>query len=72
MVQYGSLKNSLYPGVVFHIKTSHLICTANYMTGFYIQCKTGLKLVNNNSNYSIPAIKSFSYGFLRKFIFSKF
>ena len=42
------------------------------MTGFYIQCNTGLKLVNNNSNYSIPAIKSFSYSFLRKFIFFKF
>ena len=28
------------------METSHLICNANQMTGFYIGCNTGLKCVN--------------------------
>ena len=28
--------NPFHPSVVFQIETSHLICTANQMTGFYI------------------------------------
>ena len=32
--------------VAFHIETSHLICIANQMTGFYMKCNTGLKSVN--------------------------
>ena len=28
-----------------HIETSHLICSANQMTGFYMKCNTGLKRV---------------------------
>ena len=32
--------------VAFHIETSHLICIANQMTGFYMECNTGLKSVN--------------------------
>ena len=35
--------NLLHPSVVFHIETSHLICCADQMTGFYMKCKTGLK-----------------------------
>ena len=31
--------------VVFDIETSHLICFANKMTGFYIKCNSGLKWV---------------------------
>ena len=31
--------------VVFHIETSHLICTANQVTSFSIKCSTGLKWV---------------------------
>ena len=31
------------PRVVFYIETSHLIYTANQMTGFYMKCNTGLK-----------------------------
>ena len=62
MVQTFSL-NSLHPSVVFHIENNHLICKTNQMTGFYIQCNTGLKWVKHNSNYSIAAIKSFLYGF---------
>ena len=30
----------------FQIETSHLICTANQLTGFYMKCNTGLKWVN--------------------------
>ena len=33
------------PSVAFHIETSHLICTANQMTGLYMKCNTGLKWV---------------------------
>ena len=35
--------NQLQPRVAFHIVTSHLTCSANQMTGFYIKCNTGLK-----------------------------
>ena len=31
----------------FQPKTSHLICTANQMTGFYMKCKTRLKCINS-------------------------
>ena len=31
--------------IAFHIETSHLICKANQMTGFYMKYKTGLKWV---------------------------
>ena len=34
--------------VAFYIDTSHLICTANQMTGFCLKCNTGLKSVNMN------------------------
>ena len=37
--------NPFQPSVVFHIETSHLICNANRMTGFYMKCNTGLKCV---------------------------
>ena len=32
--------------VAIHIETSHLICNAIQITGFYTKCKTGLKWVN--------------------------
>ena len=44
---FNSLFNPFQPSVAFHIETSHLICTANQMTGFYLECKTGLKWVNS-------------------------
>ena len=37
---------SLQPNVAFHIETSHLIYTANQMTGLYMKCNGGLKWVN--------------------------
>ena len=33
--------------VACHIETSHLICSANQMTGFYIKYNTGIKWVNS-------------------------
>ena len=35
----------VHASIAFHIETSHLICTANHMTGFYLKCNTGLKWV---------------------------
>ena len=33
--------NPFQPSVAFYIKTSHLICHANQMTGFYINATPG-------------------------------
>ena len=41
------LFNPFQPSVVFHIKTSHLFCSAKQMTGFYMKHNTGLKWVKN-------------------------
>ena len=38
--------NLSQPSVAFHIETSHLIYTANQMTGFYMKCNSGFKWVN--------------------------
>ena len=38
--------NQFQPSDAFHIENSHLIFTANQMTGFYMKCNTGLKWVN--------------------------
>ena len=38
-------KNLFEPSVPFHVETSHLICNANWITGFYMKCNTGLKWV---------------------------
>ena len=37
--------NSYRSSVAFHIKSSHLICTGNQMTGFYMKGNTGLKWI---------------------------
>ena len=37
----SSFFNPFQPSVAFHIETSHLICTANQMTGFYVKCNFG-------------------------------
>ena len=34
-------------GVIFDRETSHLICSANRMTSFVMECNTGLKRVKN-------------------------
>ena len=41
--------NALQPSATCHIKTSHLFCRAEQLTGFYMECNTGLKWVNRNS-----------------------
>ena len=37
--------NPYQPSVEFHTETSHLICTANQITGFYEKCNIWLKWV---------------------------
>ena len=41
--------NPLQPSVACHIETSHLVCTANQMTGFYMKCNTELNWVNQGT-----------------------
>ena len=36
--------NQFQPSVSFHIESNNLIFSANLMTGFYMNCKSGLKL----------------------------
>ena len=38
--------NPFQPSAAFYVEISHLICTANEMTGFCMTCKTLLRLVN--------------------------
>ena len=42
--------NPFQPSVAFHIETSQLICTANQMNGFFMECNTGLKWVDKKRN----------------------
>ena len=35
----------LQPSFAFHKETSHLICIANQVNGFFLKCKNGLKWV---------------------------
>ena len=42
--------NQFQPSVAFDRETSHLICKANEMTGFYIKCNNGLQWVNLKFN----------------------
>lgn len=37
------LLNSFHPSTQFHLETSHLICDATQMVGFYMKCNTGRK-----------------------------
>ena len=37
--------NLFQPTVAIHIVTSHLICSASQLTGFYVKCKSGLKWI---------------------------
>ena len=50
--------NPFKASVVFHTDISHLICFANQMTGFYMKCNNGLKLVNNILSYLGTKTKS--------------
>ena len=44
-----SIVNLFQSSVAFHVETSHLICTANQINGFYIKCNNGLKWVKYTS-----------------------
>ena len=44
--------NPFQPSVAFNIETSHLICSANQMTGFYMKCNIGMKWVKVNAAIS--------------------
>ena len=50
MKKHRNVFNQFQSSVEFHIETSHLICIANEMIAFYMECNTGLKLVNLQSN----------------------
>ena len=39
--------NPFQHSVGIYIETSHLICTADQITGFYMKCNTGLKWVSD-------------------------
>ena len=51
--------------VTFDIETSHLICTANQMTGFHVKCDLGWNRLNislswNRSNHTFSKYAKFS------------
>ena len=45
-----SFFNQFQSSVAFHMDTSHLICFASQVTGFYIKCNTGLKWVKGRES----------------------
>ena len=44
-IQQAYFQERRLPLPTFHIETSHLICSANKINGFYTQCHTGLEWV---------------------------
>ena len=46
---YEKLINPLQPSRAIHSETSHLICSANQVTGFYMKCNTELKRIKHLS-----------------------
>ena len=40
---HHSFMNPFESSVAFHLEISHLICSANQITGFYTKYNTGLK-----------------------------
>ena len=58
--------NPYQSNVAFHIETSHFIYTANQITDFfYMNCKTGLKLVNNRfSGFTLSTTESATQSFI--------
>ena len=51
--------NSYQPRAAFHIGTSHLICSANQVTGFCMKCNPGLKWVKVKSREILPIVFTF-------------
>ena len=60
--------NPFRPSVTFDTETSHLICNANQITGFYMGCNTGMKWVKVPSRASQHFLKN---NFQLLFTFSK-
>ena len=54
---YQCVFNPFQPSVALHIQTSHLICRAKQMTGFYMRGHTAVKWVkfvpNGKSAYNL-------------------
>ena len=45
-LDFPAYSNPFQLNVTFYIETSHLICIANQMTGFYMECNAWMKRVN--------------------------
>lgn len=41
--------NPFWPIVALNMKTSHIVCTASQVTGFYIQCNCGLRVAGTEA-----------------------
>ena len=54
--------------VAFHVETSHLICTSNQMTGFYMKCNTRLKWIKQLNNLDTVGIQTKVFCFSLFFI----
>ena len=46
--------NPIQSSFAFHIETSHLICSANQMNDFYMECNTVLKRVKAALEEALP------------------
>ena len=55
---FKSFFHLFQPSVAFHIETSHLICSAKQMTGFYTKRNTVLKWVNTLQNVRLNFSKT--------------
>ena len=51
-IQYNPFQTS----IAFRVETSHLVCSENELTGFYIECNTGQKWVEVEDGNSKNAI----------------
>ena len=50
MIQLSLPLTQFQPNVAFNLETSHLICSANQITGFRMKCNTGLRWANFEHN----------------------
>ena len=52
--------NPFQPRVVFHKETSHLLCSAKQMTGFYMKLNARLKWVKDFTKGEVMPFNDFS------------
>ena len=74
-VKFDNVINLFLPSATFHIETSHLICSANQMTGFYTKWNNGLTWVKKLLTLVQIALQifcflAFRYTLKKKFIFA--